>query len=104
VSHVLRSETGRTFWEHVHEARFARAVILLRDPALSIKEVAAAVGYRTSDLDRQFRLRAAMSPSQWRASDSLLVDRQVACRKGEVWQHGQTTNSTTRKRTTLEET
>jgi AraC-like DNA-binding protein len=69
VSRAVTKGTGCAFLTHLHGLRVLRGAFLLRSSTLSIKEVAAAVGYpRTSELDRQFGKRLHMSPSVFRTA------------------------------------
>ena len=61
LSHVLRVETGRSFWEHVHHVRLARAKGELLVATHTIKEVAASVGYTTEELDRHFAMMVTLA-------------------------------------------
>jgi AraC family transcriptional regulator len=65
---AFRITTGRTPHVWLTEQRMARARQLLGDPALSISEVALAVGYATpSAFAASFRKIVGMSPSNFRA-------------------------------------
>ena len=66
LSHTLKA-TGLNFWEHVHLARIDEATRLLLETSLSVKEVAASVGYTTTDLVHQFSARFGIAPGAWRA-------------------------------------
>lgn len=66
--HVVKRHTGHTILWHLHEVRTSRAAELLSRPELSVKEISAAVGYRsTSALDRRFRQYFLASPTIYRA-------------------------------------
>ena len=66
--HLFKKETGQGFKTFLRAARLIRAKNMLQDPALRIKEVAAAVGYAdASDFTRDFRKQYARSPSQSRS-------------------------------------
>ncbi|HET7617327.1 MAG TPA: AraC family transcriptional regulator [Vicinamibacterales bacterium] len=68
LSRVISRETGHGFAEHLHGLRVLEAAHLLATTRLSVKEVAAAVGYpRTGELDRHFGRRLRMTPSRFRA-------------------------------------
>jgi len=65
--HIFKRQTGEGFKPFLRTARIARAKDLLQDPALRIKEVAAAVGYTdASDFTRDFRKQYGESPSHSR--------------------------------------
>jgi AraC-like DNA-binding protein len=65
--HLLKDCTGFSFRQHLHWLRVERAKYLLARTALSIKQIAGAVGYsRTSDLDRHFKRAVGLSPGAWR--------------------------------------
>jgi AraC-like DNA-binding protein len=65
--HIFKGQTGEGFKAFLRAVRMARAKDLLQDPALRIKEVAAAVGYAdASDFTRDFRKQYGESPSQSR--------------------------------------
>lgn len=60
---------GVTVMRYVHEARLREARRLLLNRDLSVKEIAAMVGYgSTVQLDRHFRASCRITPSQWRRS------------------------------------
>jgi AraC-like DNA-binding protein len=64
---LLQRETGATYRELVRRMRLEHACALLREPATSVKEAAAAVGYRYStELNRDFRRAFGASPTEWR--------------------------------------
>ena len=67
LARQLKRLTRRSFLQHVHALRIAEAVRLLQCSALSVKEVAAHVGYNDStQFCRQFRRAHAMSPGTFR--------------------------------------
>lgn len=69
AAHLLKEETGRSFSELLREARVNTAKELLVTSTLSIKEIAARVGYSsTTLLDRHFRRDIGCSPGQYRDS------------------------------------
>jgi AraC-like DNA-binding protein len=69
LTQLLKASTGRTFGAHLHHRRIVEARTLLHDPSLSIKEIAARVGYQsTTQLDRQFKKMTLSLPSAYRAS------------------------------------
>lgn len=67
LSHLLTRETGFGFRAHLHGIRLLNAVELLSTTYLSVKEVAARVGYEnTSSLDAQFRRWLGLIPTDFR--------------------------------------
>ena len=69
VVRVLRQGTGAGFVTHVHRYRLAAAERLLAESALSVKEIAGAVGYaHPSQLSRHFRRLHGLTPIMFRAS------------------------------------
>jgi AraC-like DNA-binding protein len=69
LTQLLKASTGRTFGAHLHHRRIVEAQTLLHDLSLSIKEIAARVGYQsTTQLDRQFKKMTLSLPSVYRAS------------------------------------
>ena len=67
ASRSFTAVTGRRFTQHLHDARVTRGLALLRQPRLSIKEIAHVVGYRrATEFSRQFQLRFNITPSVWR--------------------------------------
>jgi transcriptional regulator GlxA family with amidase domain len=67
LSRLLRRETGLGFEAHLRNARLAHGATLLGSARHSVKEVAAAVGYRwAQDFSRHFARRFGMSPARWR--------------------------------------
>jgi AraC family transcriptional regulator of arabinose operon len=70
--HLFKKETGRTLWQFLHTLRMARAMELLQDPTLRIKEVAAAVGYSDmSNFTHYFRKQYGRPPSRSRFAPPL---------------------------------
>ena len=70
VSHQLKHTTGKTFTQHLNEARVQRAEEHIRQsPECSIQEISEQVGY--SDpfyFSRVYRQHRGMSPSRFRAT------------------------------------
>ncbi|MGB2712572.1 MAG: helix-turn-helix transcriptional regulator [Vicinamibacterales bacterium] len=67
LEHLLLRHTGRRFRDHVRELRMAEASRLLLESLLSIKEIAARVGYsHVSSFNRQFRRSFRSTATQWR--------------------------------------
>jgi len=67
LAHLLKLHTGATFQQHLHRRRIAEACRLLETTALSVKEIAARVGYSsTTQLDRRFRTAAGTTPRRYR--------------------------------------
>lgn len=70
ASRLCRRATGDSIMERVHRVRVERAVQLLADSTLSVKEIAFEVGYaRTSALDRQFSRLLGIQPTALRRND-----------------------------------
>jgi AraC-like DNA-binding protein len=64
LSRSLKRTSGLGFLQHIHRRRIARACELLAAGSLSVKQVAAAVGYgRTSEFDRQFKRVFGVTPT-----------------------------------------
>lgn len=69
LSRLLAAHTGTGFRKQLRAVRMKSAADLLRDPRLSVKEVAAAVGYiYTSTFDRDFRAHFGINPIDYRCS------------------------------------
>jgi transcriptional regulator GlxA family with amidase domain len=69
ASRLLKEHTGIGFVDHLHKRRIQAAQALLRDVRLSVKQVAAAVGYGSvTQLGRHFRVHTKMTPIQFRRS------------------------------------
>jgi AraC-like DNA-binding protein len=67
LGRILLKHTGRCFMAHLNDARLSAACSLLLSPQLSVKEIAARVGYSSATaLDRHFKSRFASTPSKWR--------------------------------------
>ncbi len=67
LTQLLKLSTGHTFGAHVHQRRVAEARTLLAGSGLSIKEIAARVGYAsTTQLDRHFKKITHRLPSEER--------------------------------------
>ena len=64
---LFKKNTGSHFSEYLRNLRLKKAEQLLEDPLLSIKEIAAAVGYKhVSDFDHHFKSTYGMRPGQYR--------------------------------------
>jgi AraC-like DNA-binding protein len=67
LARLLRRLTRRSFLEHLHALRIGDARRLLAGSTLSVKEIAAAVGYNdATQFCRQFRRAEGMSPGSYR--------------------------------------
>jgi AraC-like DNA-binding protein/CRP-like cAMP-binding protein len=68
LSRLLKAATGMTFGQLRNAVRVERARVALLTTELSVKEIAAGVGYtHATDLTRQFRAAHALSPIAYRA-------------------------------------
>jgi AraC-like DNA-binding protein/CRP-like cAMP-binding protein len=68
LSRLLKTATGMTFGQLRNAVRVERARVALLTTELSVKEIAAGVGYtHPTDLTRQFRSVHALSPIAYRA-------------------------------------
>jgi AraC-like DNA-binding protein len=64
---LFKEQTGCSPRDYLHLLRIHRACQLLRDPALSVKEVATRLGYQDQfHFSRQFKAFQGMSPSEYR--------------------------------------
>jgi AraC family transcriptional regulator, arabinose operon regulatory protein len=67
LGHLFRTQVGIDLDGFLRGARLERAAELLRTTELSIKEIAAQVGYHhASSLDRGFKQRFALEPADYR--------------------------------------
>jgi AraC-like DNA-binding protein len=67
LARQLRHLTGRAFLQHLHALRIDEAVRLLARSGLSVKEVAATIGYNdATQFCRRFRRAHGMSPGTFR--------------------------------------
>jgi AraC-like DNA-binding protein/mannose-6-phosphate isomerase-like protein (cupin superfamily) len=67
LGNLFRSVTGATVKEYHNALRMARAAELLRDPALTVTEVADRLGYSTVHyFSKQFAAYFRLPPSRWR--------------------------------------
>jgi two-component system, response regulator YesN len=65
--HLIKTETGSSFRASLRAMRLSRAKVLLSDPRLRIKEIAAQCGYaHTSNLAREFKRQFGLAPSAYR--------------------------------------
>jgi AraC-like DNA-binding protein len=73
LSENFKQVTGINFVEYVARTRFANAGNLLRNPNLSISEIAFAAGFQSlSQFNRVFRRFSDKSPTQFRAANRVL--------------------------------
>jgi len=71
LSRLFKKETGVSFRQHVREVRMRKAEEMLRRTLLSIKEIAAEVGYKhVSDFDHHFKEVYGMTPREYREAGS----------------------------------
>jgi AraC-like DNA-binding protein len=68
IARMLKRHTGTGFAEHLRRRRIAVAQRLLTDSALSVKEIAAAVGYHPTRLSHNFRASCGVAPVAFRMS------------------------------------
>ena len=74
VSRLVNRHAGCGFRAHLNRIRISSAQRLLQSSSLSIKQVAASVGYRsTSQLDRQFRQICDTTPALFRRNARLPI-------------------------------
>lgn len=67
LNRLIERETGQSFTAHERAARMTLAATLLQTTTLSVKEVAAHVGYsHASSFDRWFRRTFAATPGEYR--------------------------------------
>ena len=72
TSRMIRQMTGRTFIQLLTSVRLENAEQLLRDTALPVSDVAAAVGYESSEhFIRTFRKHTGMTPSAYRKKERV---------------------------------
>jgi AraC-like DNA-binding protein len=75
AAHLLKQQTGLGFRAHLHRARIAAACRLLHQPTLSIKQIAAEVGYgSSSQFGRQFKRLCGTTPRVFRDSPSAATE------------------------------
>jgi AraC-like DNA-binding protein len=68
-SRWFRREVGKTFTQYLNDLRFGAACVQLRQSDAPVARVAQACGYATmSHFNRQFRLRAGMTPREYRSA------------------------------------
>jgi YesN/AraC family two-component response regulator len=67
MARMLKRHTGFGFCDLLHRARIAAARPLVTDTLMSMKQVAAVVGYQnTTSFDRQFRKHVGVTPTTLR--------------------------------------
>jgi AraC-like DNA-binding protein len=67
LERLIKKQTGRRFKLHVRGARLEAACELLELSTLSVKEIAARIGYpHVSELTRDFKAAFRVPPRQWR--------------------------------------
>jgi len=94
LSRLIKKETGSGFRAHLIRKRISEARRYLLAGMMSVKEIAAAVGYdSTSSFDREFRRVHGCSPTAWRRSvddaqnDRAIDDASDVARSGDNHQH-----------------
>jgi len=67
VSKIFKERTGVNYIDYLTECRVEKAKELMRDPSLSLKEIAIDVGYRDPNyFSKVFRKVCGLSPSEYR--------------------------------------
>ncbi|MFO8063684.1 MAG: response regulator [Spirochaetia bacterium] len=67
LSRAFKKHVGMSFVDYVHAVRVRRAKTLLRDSQLSVKEIAAGVGFSDSNyFSRVFKQQCGLTPSEFR--------------------------------------
>jgi len=75
LSRLLHRDTGVGFSGHLRSIRLEKAQRLLRNPQVSIKEIASTVGYKhAGDFSQQFKIEYGVTPTAWR-------ERRTTCSK-----------------------
>jgi transcriptional regulator GlxA family with amidase domain len=75
LGHLFRVQVGTDLNSFLRHARLERAAELLRQTELSIKEIAATVGYgHSSSFDRGFEKRFDVAPADYRRRHRALMD------------------------------
>jgi AraC-like DNA-binding protein len=93
LDRLLTKQSGTSFVGHLRQARLHRASELLEHTGLSIKEIAAEVGYdRVSTFDRNFKQIYACSPRAWRVC--LQGARQETITKSKIREYKSVDSST----------
>jgi AraC-like DNA-binding protein len=68
---IFKQLTGLSPYQYHLQVKIYRAKEMLRDTALSVKEIAAGLGFETPfHFSNAFKLRTGMSPSRWRGGGS----------------------------------
>jgi AraC-like DNA-binding protein len=69
LARMIKRQTGQGFVAHLHQVRIAAACQRLAQTALSVKEIAGAVGYdSSSQFDRRFKRQVGVTPLSYRRS------------------------------------
>jgi len=77
LGHLFRTQVGVDLEGFLRNARLERAATLLRTTELSIKEIAAQVGYHhASSLDRGFKQKFDLEPADYRKKQRDQADAQ----------------------------
>lgn len=67
LSHLFRTQTGKTVFAFIREERLARAMQLLRETDIDIQDIAQLVGFSSAaNFTTAFRERTGSTPSAWR--------------------------------------
>jgi AraC family transcriptional regulator, arabinose operon regulatory protein len=86
LGHLFRAQIGTDLNSFLRHARLERAAELLRQTELSIKEIAAAVGYHhSSSFDRGFEKKFDVAPADYRRRHRALMDHALSAQPGTVY-------------------
>lgn len=80
---LFRAHAGIPFNEYLTEQRITRSKKLLRNPTVSISEIARMVGYDDAGyFARRFQQKTGLSPREWRNRQAALRDSDPAIQSG----------------------
>jgi AraC family transcriptional regulator, arabinose operon regulatory protein len=75
LGHLFRAQVGTDLNSFLRHARLERAAKLLQQTEMSIKEIAATIGYRhSSSFDRGFEKKFDVAPADYRRRHRALMD------------------------------
>ncbi len=88
LGHLFRVQVGTDLSSFLRHARLERAAKLLRQTEMSIKEIAATIGYHhSSSFDRSFEKKFDVAPADYRRKHRALMDHDISASLGSMY-HG----------------
>lgn len=78
LNRIIQSNTGKTFTVILWELRMKKAIMLLKNKSVSIKQIAESVGYHNLNaFYKAFVKYAGIPPAEWRKTESSKIEGEI---------------------------